>query len=113
MDDDLYQPLDFAIREIRLFEFLYLESREQDSICGNLKMFPLDDAPKYAALNYIWGNNHDKVPIKVNSKMVKVIRSLSKGLAAFKRLIANTNEKKYIWANATCINQKNTAEKTS
>ena len=113
MNYDLYQPLNSAKREIRLFEIPHHIPDKEESIRGNLSVFELGRAPPYAALSYVWGNDQDRVPIIVNGKTVDVTRSLEAGLAAWKRLATMSYDSNYIWADAICINQIDAAEKSA
>ncbi|RSL69069.1 hypothetical protein CEP53_002348 [Fusarium sp. AF-6] len=77
MSTPLYQPLDTTKSEIRLLEIL--------PEGFSLITFPLDDAPKYAAFSYVWGNPNDKETIVLQGRNVQVGKNLASFLARIRR----------------------------
>lgn len=76
------------------------------------KVPPPDSTGSYHALSYVWGSaGPDEklaVPVKINDVPTKIYPSLHAALMA----IWNEDPSAPVWADALCINQSNTAEKS-
>lgn len=77
METPLYEPLDTAKAEIRLIEIL--------PEGFSLTTFSLENAPKYAALSYVWGGPEDKETIVLQGRIIHVRRNLALFLARIRR----------------------------
>lgn len=75
-----YQPLDKAAREIRLIIF---ENSRQDI---EIKTFPLDNAPPFMALSYVWGDPCITSPILLSGHPFQVTANLASALARLSTL---------------------------
>ncbi|KAJ4989724.1 heterokaryon incompatibility protein [Stagonosporopsis vannaccii] len=69
----------------------------------------LDDWPSYQALSYTWGDPNDTSTIVCNEGTVTIPRNLAEGL----RVLRQPDRLKILWADAVCINQKDTEERGS
>ncbi|RMJ18124.1 hypothetical protein CDV36_002239 [Fusarium kuroshium] len=77
MPTPLYQPLDTTKSEIRLLEIL--------PEGFSLITVPLDDAPKYAAFSYVWGDPKDQETIVLQGRDVQVGKNLASFLGRIRR----------------------------
>jgi hypothetical protein len=62
----------------------------------------------YEALSYCWGDPSDVTPISINGQPSEV----TKGLASALGRLRLPNRGRTLWADALCINQKDTAERS-
>jgi len=105
-----YLPLRPEIHEIRL---LSLQSAPSDdkSQPWALKLvhasLDSDPTPSFAALSYVWGNPSERPHITVDNHTIAVTQNLHSALARLHR----QGLRGYIWIDALCINQSDTAEK--
>lgn len=102
--DSVYEPLpnDHSIR------VLIVEPESADSdLQTRLEVVDLDKDMAYEAMSYTWGDPKDQVPLQVRSQTVSIPRNLE---IALKRL-RHSDRRRYIWADAVCINQADIAER--
>lgn len=109
-DPDLFQYSSLNINEFRLLELTRLEERLDKSwpVCKLIHV-PIADSPKYNALSYVWGPQHDRKTIAINDKAFSVSVNLYDALCA----LFNCTEPHVVWIDAICINQKDDAEKVT
>lgn len=109
-DPDLFQYSSLNINEFRLLELTRLEERLDKSwpVCKLIHV-PITDSPKYNALSYVWGPQHDRKTIAINNKAFSVSVNLYDALCA----LFNCTEPHVVWIDAICINQKDDAEKVT
>jgi hypothetical protein len=127
---NFYQGLDETKSEIRL---LLIPLTEDKSVELFLFTVPLDEAPPYSALSYMWGDGNDTIELMVNGVKMKVTRSLAKAIADFRNIAVeqypmaksdqaekvgerkatslNISQGICLWADALCINQDGNLEK--
>jgi hypothetical protein len=122
-----YTPLDRG--QIRLIYITpkniqdFLASGKQ-SLFLTLEHVPLSKAPTYVAFSYCWGDPSDKTPVFCNEKLLYVPSSLWRVLRRYipgedKDVVSNYDQtlsygerkKAIFWADAVCINQRDTIEK--
>ncbi|ETS85724.1 hypothetical protein PFICI_03749 [Pestalotiopsis fici W106-1] len=101
-----YEPLEPSLREIRLLTLLPASNTSDDAVSANLQKFSLNRQLIFKALSYVWGDENDTKPIKVNGKTVPITRNLEAALRQLRR-----SEPLVLWVDALCIDQKNTKEK--
>jgi len=110
-----YQSIPSGQRMIRLLKIQPAIYRADAVICEVL-VCPLDTAPKYAALSYCWGEGSDDRKILITTAGAGVFRarkSLEDALKRFRACKTLGHDKEdYIWADAICINQNDTKEKS-
>ncbi|OCK78373.1 HET-domain-containing protein [Lepidopterella palustris CBS 459.81] len=101
-----YQPLNTSQREIRLLNLM--PGKFNDPIHCTVSIASLDDPPKYEALSYTWGNPKDTRSIILDGIAVNITVNL------YDALRHGRSERKVdvCWADAICINQADTAEKS-
>ncbi|KAK4451984.1 heterokaryon incompatibility protein-domain-containing protein [Podospora aff. communis PSN243] len=108
-----YLPLRSEIAEIRLLSIGSVPSEDTPDECavGSLKLThaSLDSNPRFAALSYVWGDPTDKQIIAIDGRRVAVTKNLYSAIAQLRRQCFTG----YIWIDALCINQCDTAEKNS
>ncbi|TVY53017.1 Heterokaryon incompatibility protein 6,OR allele [Lachnellula cervina] len=81
-----------------------------NNLVCDLEVAHIDQLPTYEALSYCWGDPSDKIPIECNA---------SGGLAITKNLhsalhsLQLPKQSRLIWADAICINQEDTEERSS
>lgn len=73
----------------------------------NLSIASLDDAPRYEALSYVWGNSNVRKPIRLQGEAFQVTFNLE---AALRRLRL-PDRARVIWIDALCINQNHVEER--
>lgn len=91
--------------EIRL---LHLEPGSGDDVRFTLYPVRLGDKPAYEAISYCWGDPKDTLIVYCDGKQLHVTKSLYTGL----RRLRKDDSTRVLWADAVCINQKDTSEKT-
>jgi hypothetical protein len=75
---------------------------------ANLKEVGLDDKPEYEALSYAWGDDAPSENIVIDGGVVKINTSLTAALRQFR----HPDRPRTLWADAICINQSDTHEKS-
>lgn len=101
----VYQPL-AQNHDIRL---LHLEPGQfSDKVQCKLHHANLNDKPIYVALSYVWGDAAVTVDVLCNGSEVSVTVSLANAL----RRLREPDAPVVIWADALCINQADTAERS-
>jgi hypothetical protein len=103
-----YQPLDSALHEIRLLHIQRTESHDHPIHC-HIEQTRLQNACRYVALSYAWGDAASTLPIFIDGCRFEVTLNLE----AFLRQIQAENDNPVFWIDAVCINQKDIAEKNS
>ncbi|KAK1831032.1 heterokaryon incompatibility protein-domain-containing protein [Podospora conica] len=102
-------------------QFRYREL--QESCIRLLKLFPgkktrircemvhasLNNLPRYMAISYAWGEASDTRTIELNNAIVPITASLYGALNAVRY---HKSRMVLVWADALCINQKDTAERS-
>jgi hypothetical protein len=97
-------------REIRL-----LELHSDNS--GSLQYVPLDNAPDFLALSYVWGDPTQVVPFYVDGQKILLHQALANALPRIVQAVKmrhgfkDKRWPKFIWADAICINQRDDVEK--
>lgn len=110
----IYQPLDPGNHEIRLVTSLRVDARG-DLEC-ELMTVPIHDCPPFTALSYVWGDDADRVPIRVNGQVFQATKSLASALRYLPRhwkskFPGRSEEELLIWADAVCIDQSDNSER--
>ncbi|KAI1159418.1 heterokaryon incompatibility protein-domain-containing protein [Nemania serpens] len=101
-----YSRLSLQLKELRL---LYIHPGEpRDPIKCTLRTFPLDYAPKYEALSYVWGDPNVKKSISIDGSPFQVTVNLKDALARFRQ----RHKHRILWADAICIAQHDLREKS-
>ncbi|KAH6695655.1 heterokaryon incompatibility protein-domain-containing protein [Plectosphaerella plurivora] len=89
------------------FRLLHLEPGTGD-IHFTLSNAHLDDNPAYEAISYCWGDAKDTRVVHCHGVPINITYSLFTALQRLRRL----DETRIVWADAVCINQTDTDEKT-
>lgn len=118
----LYSPLRDADNAIRLMRLARTGSEADHSTIIRCEMQEvlLCDKPQYLALSYTWGPPHRVAQIGgmtsarnclilCNEKRVQVAANLN---AFLKRLVQKDQFDEWLWADAVCINQEDSSERT-
>jgi len=101
-----YSPL-LSETSIRLLE---LRPREgNDSLECALHETELENAPKYEAISYVWGDPANRVNILCDGKTIGITQNLYDVLLRLRF----EDRSRIVWADAICINQNDNAEKGS
>jgi hypothetical protein len=74
-----------------------------------LLTFNLEDAPKYEALSYVWGDGKEFKDITVDGQLLRILRNLFDALQA----VRYADSERLIWIDAICMNQRDNNEKSS
>jgi hypothetical protein len=93
--------------EIRILILLPAQDFEQDIHCRLIVAGNAEDL-EYKALSYVWGDQHDAVPVRVNGADCNITQNLA---AALRHLRDRENETP-LWVDAICINQADSKEKS-
>ncbi|KAH9204177.1 heterokaryon incompatibility protein-domain-containing protein, partial [Leptodontidium sp. 2 PMI_412] len=101
----LYPPLDASKREIRLLS-IYDSEDANALLSGQLQRTTLND--DYTALSYVWGDEQNRRPIRLNGVGTTITANLEMVL---KQLRTEKKATK-IWIDAICINQRDNTEKS-
>ncbi|CAG8977320.1 hypothetical protein HYALB_00009191 [Hymenoscyphus albidus] len=104
IDNYKYESLDPSANQIRLIR---LEPKCSSGITASLFIASLNDAPKYEALSYTWGNSHLHSSIQVDNSPFHVTQNLG---TALENLMGS--EVRVLWIDAICINQKDDKERS-
>lgn len=78
-----------------------------------LKVFSLRKAPPFAALSYSWGDRASDMHIKLDTGNKTVQLPISEDLASAVVQLKKTNELRWLWIDAICIDQSNNNEKSN
>ncbi|KAK0736757.1 heterokaryon incompatibility protein-domain-containing protein, partial [Apiosordaria backusii] len=91
------------------FRLMYLKPLSNDPtvIHCTVRAVPLDSAPPYEALSYVWGSQTRSRPINVNGVEIRSKKSLYTALHD----LAPDEGVRILWADAICIDQTNDEEK--
>lgn len=115
-NDRIYEFLDPTKSQIRLLRIDSLEVPKnlgQDSspiLHCSLVVVSLDDTPEYDAISYVWGDPNPQETIFVNSQSVQIGENLFEALRC--QYYWQNGTRKYLWADALCIDQQNIAERS-
>ncbi|KAH7321322.1 heterokaryon incompatibility protein-domain-containing protein [Stachybotrys elegans] len=82
---------------------------EQNGVVCGLEEVNIQRLPPYEALSYCWGDPNDRLPIQCNGLPFRVTKSLHSALVRLRL----PDQPRRIWADAICINQDDTAERSS
>jgi len=108
MDEFNYEPLPVSAYKdaIRLIELLP-DDNDSEIRC-NLQVVFLNDSIQYEAISYYWGDPANTMPIFVNGKTLKITVNLHSALKGLRY----PKQKRYLWADAICIDQLNFKERS-
>ena len=79
-----------------------------DSIHFTLHTVKLSDKPPYEAISYCWGDPNDTREVHCDGALLHVTNNLYSALKRLRR----EDSVRILWADAVCINQANTPEKS-
>jgi Heterokaryon incompatibility protein (HET) len=96
----VFEPLGWHQKDIRLATLLPADS-EYDLIICILQCTNLDDAPKYEALSWAWGDASQTETILLHGE----IWHAPQNLVAALRALRYTDKPRTLWIDALCINQ--------
>jgi hypothetical protein len=101
----VYEPL-VGPSKIRLLTLA--PGQSQDAIHCALDTVELDSSPDYEAISYCWGSSLSEQTIVCNGGSLSITKNLYDALYRFR----DSCEPRMLWADAICINQMDTAERT-
>ncbi|KAH7165242.1 heterokaryon incompatibility protein-domain-containing protein [Dactylonectria macrodidyma] len=81
-----------------------------------MRTVPLDSAPRYSALSYVWGDPNERENIVVNSQLVSVTKNLESALRCgpdLQKIHPGPDRTFLLWVDAICIDQTNTRERVA
>lgn len=99
-----YNHLDPAASEIRLLKLS--PTRQGAQVQGSLIVSPMVSVPAYEAISYRWKMG-SRVPILLNGQELHVFEAVYFMLLGLR----HTNDHRFVWVDAICINQRDTTEK--
>ncbi|KAL7946380.1 HET domain-containing protein [Trichoderma barbatum] len=103
----LYSSLPLKDGDIRVLTILPGEWAA-DIHC-TISVVSLSDTPEYVALSYVWGVPFQDGTLHINGREQRIGRSLETALRYYRQ----AGWSMPLWADAICINQQNTAERSS
>ncbi|KAL5313099.1 hypothetical protein ACEPPN_019526 [Leptodophora sp. 'Broadleaf-Isolate-01'] len=103
----LYQPLNSESKEIRLLSLSKWETFIHRTLSLKMENVPLDQAPNFTALSYVWGGQEASARVMCNGQGFCITKSLYNTLAR----VLNWDQQLYLWADGICINQQDPAER--
>lgn len=106
-----YTPLAWN-RQIRLLRLHRASGPDDQELSVDLVPIFLDAAPPFEALSYAWGDKLPKYEILCSGRRAEIGSSLFSALYHLRRHQA-PGGRKWIWADALCINQNDTDERES
>ena len=102
-----HTPLPDAAAYIRLLELSETTTGDETGIRCNLTTWSIDEAPKYHAVSYTWGDADQNETIFVDGVQYMV----RKNCADVLRQLLHFKTSLYYWIDALCINQDDIEEK--
>jgi hypothetical protein len=106
---DLYGPLGLSKSQLSIRLLRLKPGKPGDPIKCKLFRTTVISSPPYEALSYTWGDPASRSTVCVNGIEVSVTRNLCKAL----RTLRYENRARVLWVDALCINQHDTAERSS
>lgn len=97
-------PSEMFIRLLELYP-----GHANDNIDCTLRQVELENAPKYEAISYAWGDPANRIDVLCDGKVITVTQNLKDALLRFKL----KDRSRIVWADAICINQDDEVEKGS
>lgn len=109
-----YYPLEPCNHEIRLLTSFRVDRK--DRVECKLMTVPFHRCPPFTALSYMWGEDADRVPIRVNGQTFQATKSLASALRHIPRhwkskFPGRNQTELWVWADAVCINQDDSNER--
>lgn len=107
-----YTSLDRKRKEIRLLEIVSVDPH----VTLKLHVVSLIDEPVFSALSYVWGYSHIWVDIRADGAAISVTQNFVDAVRDVhcrwtSKDLDRPLESRRLWADAVCINQKDTTEK--
>ena len=87
-------------RHIRLLKLF--PGAGQDATIMELTVYPLDNAPKFDVISYVWGDSKKAVPVQCNESAFNITMNLRAALIR----VRYPDQPRIVWADAICINQR-------
>ncbi|KAE9981156.1 hypothetical protein EG328_011832 [Venturia inaequalis] len=84
-----------------------LAGEKSDTLAFRLQIADWEDSPAFEALSYAWGDPKIKVAAICDEGMIPITTNLSDALRAMR----HECHSRFLWADAVCIDQKNTKER--
>ena len=111
----LYTELDPSRQEIRLL-WIRNSGWHSAGVECELRVVSLQDAPRFTALSYVWGDKTATEDISVNGETLYVTRNLHRALRValhhWWEHFPNRGKQEFcLWADAICIDQSSIAER--
>lgn len=107
--NDLYKYQPIGQNEIRI---LMLHSGSNSNLKCDLKHFTLDQAPKYEAVSYCWGDSTLRVNITCENQILSITQGLHSALLHFRSQMGDNDQPRVLWADGICIDQSNLDERS-
>jgi hypothetical protein len=112
MTEPILKSLDGSRSEIRLLRILPAASDDSILQCELSTVSLRDERPEYAALSYVWGDPSVTENIYINGSVVPVTKNVASAMRQFRKGCPAKEYASLLWADAICIDQSNTEEKT-
>ena len=92
------------------FRILFLDpGQDSDDISCCLETYPITSPPDFEAISYAWGDRADTADIACSGQQLRITKSLFSALRRFRL----PTQKRTLWADAICINQKDIPERNA
>ncbi|KAK4627319.1 Heterokaryon incompatibility protein 6, OR allele [Fulvia fulva] len=105
----VYAEVPIQVNATRLLRLEPTRGDHDATVCCSLHVISLGDCPEHDALSYCWSDHTEQRNIKVNGYDIEVTSNLESALRHMRR----TEHPRSLWVDALCINQQDTAERSS
>ncbi|KAH7409173.1 heterokaryon incompatibility protein-domain-containing protein [Cadophora sp. MPI-SDFR-AT-0126] len=107
IDDGCLRHPSLESREIRLVTLLRGNSNEQ--LECRMENFRIDQCHYYEALSYVWGDNSELNPLRVNNAWFQITRNLFEAL----HQLRSSDRDRSLWIDQLCIDQTDLDERAA
>ena len=90
--------------------FFKIRQSDEPELALDAFDFPRSDPPPYIAISYVWGDRRNTHSIPCNGLPLSITFNLYEALQIFRVSLADRDP--LLWADAICINQESTSEKS-
>ncbi|PMD34559.1 HET-domain-containing protein [Hyaloscypha variabilis F] len=107
-----YSPLNYEAQEIRILRLLPGTLSADIRVCLETTRLAQDFVPDFEALSYAWGSTEDPVEISIGESGTCTL-AVTRNLAEALPFLRYENKTRALWVDAICVNQQDTAERSS
>jgi hypothetical protein len=108
LSSEIFKDFEYSVLPHTHFRLLRIINVDAPLRC-EIQDFARDEAPEYCALSYAWGTGEKKEIIVCSERTIHISTNLF--LALYEIGTREELDNAWVWIDAICINQENTAEK--